>query len=85
MIEPRVRIFSLSTCAHCRALKDMLYQYNISFEFTDIDLLPREERQAFLKDITAYNPQKTFPVVIINNKAIVGFQKDLIAAELGIH
>ncbi len=85
MIEPRVRIYSLSTCVHCKALRDMLYQHDISFEMIDIDLLPREERQQFLNDIAAYNPQKTFPVVIVNDKAIVGFQKKLIMEELGVN
>ncbi len=84
MIEPRVRIYALSTCVHCTALRDMLYRHDISFEITDIDLLPREERQQFLKDIAAYNPQKTFPIIIVNNKAIVGYRKDLIKQELGI-
>lgn len=84
MIEPRVRIYSLSTCIHCKALKDMLFHHNISYEFTDIDLLPQEERQEFIRDISSYNPKKTFPVILVNNKAIVGFQKDLLLEELGI-
>lgn len=84
MIEPRVRIYTLSTCIHCKALKEMLFQHNISFEFTDIDLLPRQERQEFIREITSYNPQKTFPIIIVNNKAIVGFRRDLLAQELGI-
>jgi glutaredoxin len=84
MLEPRVRIYSLSTCVHCQELKDMLFNHNISYEFTDIDLLSREERQEFIRDISSYNPKKTFPVIIVNNKAIVGFQKDLLAEELGI-
>lgn len=79
-----VRIFSLSTCVHCAALKKLLQRHGIPFEFTDIDLMAKEERREFLKEIAPYNPQKTFPIIIINNKAIVGFRRELIERELGI-
>jgi len=80
----KVRIYSLSTCAHCAALKKMLHQHGIAYDFIDIDLMAREERQQFLKEIAPYNPQKTFPIIIVNNKAIVGFRRELIERELGI-
>lgn len=79
-----VRIYSLSTCVHCAALKKMLQRHDIPFEFTDIDLMAKDERRQFLQEIAPYNPQKTFPIIIINNKAIVGFRRDLIERELGI-
>lgn len=81
----RVRIYSLSTCAHCAALKKMLRQHGIAYEFIDIDLMAKEERRQFLAEIAPYNPQKTFPVIIVNNKAIVGFRRELIERELGIN
>jgi len=80
----QVRIYSLSTCTHCAALKRMLHQHGIAYEFIDIDLMAREERQQFLKEIAPYNPQRIFPIIIINNKAIVGFRRELIERELGI-
>ena len=83
-MTPLVRIFTLSTCVHCQALKDMLAQHAITFECTDIDLMPKEQRRQFLKEIVVYNPQKTFPIVIVNGKAIVGYRQDLIKRELGL-
>lgn len=80
----RVRVYSLSTCAHCAALKKMLRRHGIDHEFIDVDLMVREERQRFLEEIAPYNPQKTFPIIIVNNKAIVGFRRELIERELGI-
>jgi len=80
----KVRIYSISTCTHCAALKKMLQQHDIAYEFIDIDLMDREERQQLLKEIAPYNPQRIFPIIIVNNKAIVGFRRELIERELGI-
>ncbi|MDH3328219.1 MAG: glutaredoxin family protein [Desulfobulbaceae bacterium] len=82
-IEP-VQIFTISTCIHCKALKKMLDEHKIPYEFTDIDLMPKEERDSFIAAIIQYNEKKTFPVVMIGNKAIVGFQEQVIRKELGI-
>ena len=84
MPPKNVRIFTLSTCFHCRSLKKMLDDHNIPYEFTDVDLMPEEEREAFLAAIEKHNEKKSFPLVIIGNKAIVGFQVQVIRKELGI-
>lgn len=79
-----VRIFTISTCVHCRALKKMLDEHHVPYEFTDVDLMPKEERDSFIAAIIRFNEKKTFPVVMIGNKAIVGFQEQVIRKELGI-
>lgn len=84
MADIPVQIFTISTCIHCRALKKMLDAHGIAYEFTDVDLMPKEERKSFLAAVIQYNEKKTFPVVIIGNKAIVGFQEQVIRKELGI-
>jgi len=62
----------------------MLDAHDIAYEFTDVDLMPKEEREAFLAAIVQYNEKKTFPVVIIGNKAIIGLQEQIIREALGI-
>jgi glutaredoxin-like protein NrdH len=84
MAKTGVRIFTISTCMHCRALKKMLDANAIPYEGIDVDLMPKGEREAFLAAIGPYNEKKTFPVVIIGNKAIVGFQEHIIRSELGL-
>lgn len=79
-----VRLFALSTCVHCKAIKQLLTKNNIEFEWTDVDLLPKAERDDFFAQTAAHNPKKSFPIVIIGNKAIVGDQRNLILKELGI-
>ncbi|MBW2169223.1 MAG: glutaredoxin family protein, partial [Deltaproteobacteria bacterium] len=41
-----VKIYTLSTCSHCKATKRFLDKCNIKFEFEDVDLLEGEERAA---------------------------------------
>ena len=82
--ERSVRIFTISTCFHCKTLKKMLEDHEIKYEFTDVDLMPKNERESFIAAIEKYNEKKTFPVIFIGNMAIVGFQEQLIKKELGI-
>jgi glutaredoxin len=79
-----VRLYALSTCVHCNALKRLLQKHNIEFEWTDVDLLPQDEQDDFFEQTAPHNPKKSFPIVIIGNKAIVGDQRELIARELGL-
>ncbi len=79
-----VKIFTISTCFHCRTLKKMLEDHNIDYEFSEVDLMPKEERESFIAAIEKYNEKKTFPVIFIGNKAIIGFQEQIIREELGI-
>ena len=80
----QVKIYSLSTCSHCKATKKLLSQCEIKYEFTDVDLLSGEERSAILKDIKSYNPECSFPTIIIGSKVIVGYKEEEIKAALGI-
>lgn len=79
-----VKLFSLSTCGHCKATKKMLDECTIKYEFTDVDMLSGEEREMIIEDVKKYNPKCTFPTIIIGNKIIVGFQENLIKEVLGI-
>lgn len=82
--EPRVKLLVLSTCLQCKALIELLQEHKVTFEATNIDLLEQQEREELLRRMEPYNEKKAFPVAFIGNKAIVGFQKKVILAELGV-
>ena len=84
MIEHPVKIYTLSTCSHCKATKKFLNDCDVRYEFTDVDLLEGEERRAILEDVKKLNPQCSFPTIIIGDKVIVGFQEDKIKEALGL-
>ena len=84
MSTPTVKLLVLTTCVQCKALKNMLDSYDVVYESTDVDLMPKEERDTLFKEMVPYNEKKAFPITFIGNKAIIGFQKDVIMDELGL-
>ncbi|MBC8318301.1 MAG: glutaredoxin family protein [Desulfobulbaceae bacterium] len=67
-----------------RHSKRMFDNEGLDYTYTDLDLLPEEEQNAQLSQIRKFNPEESFPVVIIDNIAIVGYQEERIKQELGI-
>ncbi len=84
MVKPKVKLLVITTCIQCKALKDLLDSYNIDFESTDVDLMFKDERDELFAEMAPYNEKKAFPITFIGDKAIVGFQKDVIMSELGL-
>ncbi len=82
--EKPVKIFSLSTCSHCKSTKKLLNDCTIEYEFVDVDLLEGDERKAILEDVKKFNPKCSFPTIIIGGKVIVGFKEKEIREALGL-
>ena len=47
-MHPPVKIYTLSTCGHCKATKMFLAQRKIQYDCTDVDLLTGDEREAII-------------------------------------
>ena len=84
MAQPDVKIFSLSTCSHCRATKKFLGDCTIKYEFINVDELKGDERKAIIEDVKKFNPRCSFPTIIIGEKVIVGFKEKEIKEALGM-
>ncbi|MBW1739654.1 MAG: glutaredoxin family protein [Deltaproteobacteria bacterium] len=82
-MQKPVKIYTLSTCSHCKATKKLLDDCGVTYDFTDVDLLDIEERAAVLEDVKKWNPQCSFPTIIIGDKVIVGYKEDEIKEALG--
>jgi len=83
-MEKSVKLYTLSTCSHCKATKKLLNDCEVKYEFTDVDLLEGEERAAILEDVRRLNPRCSFPTIIIGDTVIVGYQEDKIKEALGL-
>jgi glutaredoxin-like protein NrdH len=83
-MQPPVKIYTLSTCSHCKATKKFLNECAVKYEFTDVDLLSQREQLAILEDVKKLNPRCTFPTIIIGDKVIIGFQENEIRKALGL-
>ncbi len=84
MSDKSVKIYSLSTCSHCKSTKKFLSDCSVMYDFVDIDLLEGEERKAILEDVKKFNPKCSFPTIIIGDKVIVGFKENVIKEALGL-
>lgn len=83
-MQPPVKMYTLSTCSHCKATKKLLSECAVKYEFTDVDVLTGEEKAAVLADVRKLNPQCSFPTIIIGDKVIVGFDEKAIRKALGL-
>jgi glutaredoxin-like protein NrdH len=83
-MDKQVKIYTLSTCGHCKATKEFLNDCAVKYEFEDVDMTHGEERAAILEEIKKWNPNCSFPTIIIGETVIVGFKEDQIREALGL-
>ncbi len=79
-----VKLYTLSTCGHCKSTKTFLNECEVKYDFTDVDLFHGDERAAILEDVKKWNPSCSFPTIIIGDKVIVGYKEDQIREALGL-
>jgi glutaredoxin-like protein NrdH len=84
MDQPKVFLYALSTCGHCRNTKRLLDENKVEYDFVDVDLLPKDELKKVLEDVRKYNPQTSFPTILIGDKVIVGYREADILEALGL-
>lgn len=76
MDQTDIKLYALSTCAHCRSCKDFLNQSGCAYKCIDVDQLGPEERKAMLEEVKNLNPRVSFPTLVIGDKVVVGFKKE---------
>ncbi|MBC7190603.1 thioredoxin family protein [Candidatus Aerophobetes bacterium] len=74
-----VKVYTTPTCPYCYLVKDFLKQKNVQFEEIDVSM----DKDA-LSEMVQKSGQMGVPVVEINGKIIVGFDKEAISKELGV-
>ncbi len=77
--QPKVIIFTTPTCSYCNIAKR--YFREKSVRFTDVDV-SRDQRAA--ADMQRRTGQTGVPVIMINNRSVVGFDKSKINRMLNI-
>lgn len=83
-MNDQVKLYSLSTCSHCKSTKRLLDECNVQYDVTDVDLHEGEERAAILEDVKSLNPKCSFPTIKIGDKVIVGYKEQEIKDALGL-
>ena len=77
--QPKVIVFSTPTCTFCNQAKRYFREKNI--RFTDVDV---SRDQSAARDMMRRTGQMGFPVILINNKPIIGFDRNKINQMLNI-
>ncbi|MCK5853539.1 NrdH-redoxin [bacterium] len=77
--QPRVIVFSTPTCSFCTKAKRYFREKKIKFRDIDVS---RDAKAA--SDMQRKTGQTGVPVILINNRPIVGFDKPKINQLLGI-
>ncbi len=72
-----VKVYSTATCPYCKMAKEFLAEKNVTFE--DVDVGQNKEAA---KEMVEKSGQMSVPVIDIDGKIIIGFDKKAIAREL---
>jgi len=79
-----VKLYSLSTCTFCQAIKKMLTDLQIEHEAVDADMLVDDERTALVDELRQINPSCSFPTVRVDDTVIIGFKVQEIKEAVGV-
>lgn len=74
-----VKVYSTPICPYCDMAKKFLKEHNIKFE--DINVAEDEKGR---EDMIEKSGQLGVPVIEINDKIIIGFNKEAIKKELNL-
>jgi glutaredoxin-like YruB-family protein len=78
-MDKKVKIYSTPTCPYCIRAKQFLKDNNVVFE--DIDV---STNQIAVEEMVCKSGQMGVPVLDIDGKIIIGFDKERIKAALGL-
>ena len=79
-----IKIYTVSTCNHCKAAKQFLDSCGVSYDCKEIDTASEEKQALLMEEVKKFNPACTVPTIIIGNKIIVGFKERTLRDALGI-
>lgn len=75
----KVKIYSTETCPYCDQAKEFLKEHNIKFE----DINVGDDKEA-AREMVEKSGQTGVPVIDIEGKIIIGFDKEALKKELNI-
>jgi glutaredoxin-like protein NrdH len=79
-----IMLYTLSTCIWCRKTKALLAELGVAYDYVDVDLLGGSDRAQAESEIGRWNPQCSFPTMVIGNQScIVGYDESKIRQTLG--
>ena len=80
-----ILLYTLSTCIWCRKTKQFLEQLGVAYGYIELDRLSGDEKEEAVAELLKWNPDRSFPTMVINEqRSIVGYKEEEIAEVLGV-
>ena len=79
----QIKLYALSTCGWCGKVKKLLDDLGVDYSYVDVDILDGKDRDEVMNEVEHWNPERTFPTIVVNDKCIVGFKESEIKEALG--
>lgn len=79
-----VKVFALSTCPYCRLTRKYLDENGVAYDVAEVDLLEGQERADSIDEVRRLSGGSSFPVVVVGDEVIVGFNKKRIKELLSL-
>ena len=77
--------YGLSTCVWCKRTRQFLENEGVQFNYVYVDLLPASERREVIQRIRQWNPQASFPTIVVDNSQhVVGYDTEKLKEVLGL-
>jgi len=74
--KQKVLLYTISTCAWCKRAKKFLTENNIEYEYVDIDLCSKEDRERIRETILSRGGRLSYPTVIVDDRILItGFNE----------
>lgn len=77
-----IKLWTLSTCGWCRKTKSLLNELEVSYLYVDVDLLGFDDKIKAKAELKKFNPRVSYPTVVIDGEAVIGFDKDKIIEKI---
>lgn len=72
-----IMLYALSTCGWCKKTKELLNDMGVEYNYIFVDLLQDKEREDVIREIEKWNPNCSFPTLVIKDeKCIIGYKED---------
>ena len=79
----QVVLYALSTCGWCRRAKRLLDDNDVEYELVYVDQLEGEEKDAAVTEVAKWNPRRSFPTLVVDDRVgVAGYKPDQIKEAL---
>ena len=81
--QHEVILYALSTCEWCKKAKRFLADIGVEYEYVDVDLCSRSEREEIKRKVLEMGGRLSYPAIIVDEKTLInGFHEDKIKGAL---